>query len=290
MQQAAPSTASPLGMPFEFHEKCRVEFQQQYLQRLFVHAVTMARDTVAAGTAQQGTDGDVCEAALLLMTSCLAWDFDGCSASGGFGYTPDDARTATESTLVTPGVSWQQVLLAPEVADWALALQAALRGTTSPLLPPLRRLLVQLCSLGGDVLPEGEQGASARATHLARCFAVVRGWVGDAAATVAAAAAGQEAAEEDLSSAAAALCAMSTVHTPMELEQQQDADAGAAALLAALVERCVAAGGLRTAAEGTWLEQVLDVCLDAWVALLQVRCTPSAARLSSKGDPHRGIH
>ena len=271
LRQAAPSTASPLGMPYEFHEKCRVEFQQLYLQRLFVHAVTMARDTAAAGTAQQGTDGDVCEAALQLMTSCLAWDFDGCSASGGFGYTPDDARTAAESTLVTPGVSWQQVLLAPEVADWALALQAALRGSSSPLLPPLRRLLVQLCSLGGDVLPEGPQGASARATHLARCYAVVRGWVGDAAATVAAAAAGQEAAEEDLLSAAAALCAMSMVHAPVELEQQLDVGgAAAAALLAALVERCAAAGGLRTAAEGTWVEQVLDVCLDAWVALLQV--------------------
>ena len=87
------------------------------------------------------------------------------------------------------------MLLAPEVADWALALQAALRGTHSPLLPPLRRVLVQLCSLGGDVLPEGGQGAAARATYIQRCYAVVRGWVGDTAATVAAAAAGQEAAE-----------------------------------------------------------------------------------------------
>jgi hypothetical protein len=284
LRQAAPSTASPLGMPFEFHEKCRIHFQQLYLQRLFVHAVSMARETVAAGTAQHGTDGDVCEAALQLMTSCLAWEFDGCSGSGGFGYTPDDARTATESTLVTPGVSWQQVLLAPEVADWALALQAALRGTSSTLLPPLRRLLVQLCSLGGDVLPEGAHGASARATHITRCYAVLRGWVGDVATTVAAAAAGQHAAEEDLLSAAAALCAMSTVHAPVELEQQQDGGAGAAALLAALVERCAAAGGLRTEAEGTWLEQVLDVCLDAWVALLQVRVAVVSSSVSVRFD------
>jgi hypothetical protein len=46
VHEAAPCTATPLGMPFQFHERCRVDFQRDYLQvSPYLTAVSTLRAT-----------------------------------------------------------------------------------------------------------------------------------------------------------------------------------------------------------------------------------------------------
>ena len=69
----SPSTASPLGLPWEQHDRCRKSLQQDYLQTFYQHAYSMAGDT--ARSASQEGDGGVCCACLSLMAAELTWDF-----------------------------------------------------------------------------------------------------------------------------------------------------------------------------------------------------------------------
>ena len=69
----SPSTASPMGLPWEQHDRCRKSLQQEYLQTFYQHAAGMAGET--AHSASQGGDGGVCCACLALMAAVLTWDF-----------------------------------------------------------------------------------------------------------------------------------------------------------------------------------------------------------------------
>ena len=91
----APSTASPMQLPWDFHERCRVSLQNDFLLSFFEHAVSVAR-AAAAGGALAGSDEGVCVAALRLMNGALAWDFQfaGHGADGGgFGFGATTAAT-----------------------------------------------------------------------------------------------------------------------------------------------------------------------------------------------------
>ena len=68
-----PSTASPLGLPWEQHDRCRKSLQQDYLHTFYQHAASVAGDV--AHSASQGDDGGLCCACLSLMAAVLTWDF-----------------------------------------------------------------------------------------------------------------------------------------------------------------------------------------------------------------------
>ena len=98
----APSTASPMQLPWDFHERCRVSLQNDFLLSFFEHAVSVAR-AAAAGGALAGSDEGVCVAALRLMNGALAWDFQfaGHGADGGgFGFGAT-TRAATRPAAAT---------------------------------------------------------------------------------------------------------------------------------------------------------------------------------------------
>ena len=73
MSEFAPSTASPLGLAWEQHDRCRKSLQQDYLHTFYQHAATIAGETAQAAT--QGQDQGVCSACLSLMAAVLTWDF-----------------------------------------------------------------------------------------------------------------------------------------------------------------------------------------------------------------------
>jgi len=73
VSEFAPSTASPLGLPWEQHDRCRKSLQQDYLHTFYHHAASIARETAQA--ASQGQDEGVCCACLSLMAAVLTWDF-----------------------------------------------------------------------------------------------------------------------------------------------------------------------------------------------------------------------
>ena len=69
----APATASPLGLPWERHERCRAALEAGYLREFFMHGCALARKAAAAAPA--GSDGGECQACLELLSAILAWDF-----------------------------------------------------------------------------------------------------------------------------------------------------------------------------------------------------------------------
>jgi hypothetical protein len=50
VSEFSPGTASAMGMPYEFHERCRVEFEARYLQQFFGYAMQLAREAAGGGT------------------------------------------------------------------------------------------------------------------------------------------------------------------------------------------------------------------------------------------------
>lgn len=73
MVEFSPGTASPMGLAWDFHEKCRSSLEQDFLRLFFSHAVTVARQ--AAPEAAAGQDGGVCAACLSLLNALLCWEF-----------------------------------------------------------------------------------------------------------------------------------------------------------------------------------------------------------------------
>ena len=73
MEEFSPATASMLGLPWDFHEQCRAGLEADYLQPMYLHARSVARESAAAGLA--GQDWGTCQACLALMCAILSWDF-----------------------------------------------------------------------------------------------------------------------------------------------------------------------------------------------------------------------
>ena len=70
----SPATASPLGLPWDYHERCRasIEADSDYLQSSFLHASNPARESAVA--AVKGRDEGLCQACMSLLTAILSWD------------------------------------------------------------------------------------------------------------------------------------------------------------------------------------------------------------------------
>jgi hypothetical protein len=69
----SPATASPLGLPWDYHERCRASLEEDYLQSFFSHASNIARGSAAA--AVDSRDEGLCQACMALLTAILSWDF-----------------------------------------------------------------------------------------------------------------------------------------------------------------------------------------------------------------------
>lgn len=73
VEEFSPATASVLGLPWDHHERCRASLEADYLQPIYLHARSVARESAAAALVQH--DGGTCQACLVLMSAILSWDF-----------------------------------------------------------------------------------------------------------------------------------------------------------------------------------------------------------------------
>ena len=85
ISEFSPSTASPMNLPWDFHERCRASLEADFLLHFFAHGAGIARRCHESGAASTGRDEGVCVAALELMTTALAWDFARGGAGAGSG-------------------------------------------------------------------------------------------------------------------------------------------------------------------------------------------------------------
>eukprot|EP00899_Mesostigma_viride_P008491 jgi/Mesvir1/17643/Mv08861-RA.1 len=187
----AGSSASPLGLPADFHMRCKAGLEQSGLLRHFFVAGRDAAGQVAGVLAGPGDSSGgglvagsarVCLEGIKLVSQVLAWDFDydvGAEASArGFGTerrewggardtggAPVTAAAEHQVTLIRPGEAWRELLAGPARISWAVDLYALVRsvvqqgkGGVGPARPVLlalaaavRHLLIQLASLTGTV-------------------------------------------------------------------------------------------------------------------------------------------
>lgn len=83
VSEFSPATASPMGLPWEVHERCRSSLEAQLLQEFFVHAVRVAHS--AAPPALEGRDEGVCGACVSLVAAVLSWEFRWCPYNSCWG-------------------------------------------------------------------------------------------------------------------------------------------------------------------------------------------------------------
>ena len=314
----SPTTASPMNLPWDFHERCRASLETDFLRQFFSHGAGVARSVAESGAALAGADEGVCVAALRLMCTALAWDFSrggngAGAASGGFGFAgpgPGSARGGGDEDVaakIAPGPAWREPLLAPGALDWLFTLHATtnarVRGESSGVgavaatAAATRSALASLCAISGDVFPSGAEdpGETTRRAHFARCASALSGALRPAKEAVAWAARG--AGEEALVDGARSLASLAATHPPTDflapLPPAPGADGGATGaqsqpptlgILGELTLECLAAGSLTVEAEGTAAEDVTRMLMEAWSSLVERSAWRPGASLSPPGE------
>ncbi|GJP30141.1 hypothetical protein CLOM_g22612 [Closterium sp. NIES-68] len=215
-----PGSATPLAMPSDFHNRCRIDFQRHFLMPVLMVCVDAVAAHMAAvksqaeaaqaqgqgqGQAQAqgavvvwaGSSQAVVAAALSVLIAVLSWDFTGGSARASKSKGSDDgsqptARSSSDMHTVQPPNEWLPLLLSAELLSLLASVYSSLPHTCAPGLDwregPLaersRQVAVLLCSLHGPALTAADQ--SLVRMHVGRLLALLLQWLSPLPATVAA--------------------------------------------------------------------------------------------------------
>ena len=197
-----PASASPLGLPWEFHERCRSSFETDWLPHLFAHACAAANAT---------QEPAVASAAMRLAAAVLSWDFRA-GAAAQFGEAAA-ARTAGLDVACEPSASWRGPLF--EAPDAPLRWLARWLPTSPPPCGSVTQeaalmLMGRMCALRGATLRTAS--GLPDAAHLLACLSclVPLVWPPDVALRSALAGPGQE----SLTAVCDALLVLSVTHPP----------------------------------------------------------------------------
>jgi len=99
----SPVTASPMNLPWDFHERCRASLESEFMRDFFNHGAGIARNAAESGGALSGADDGECVAALRQMAVVLAWD-------------PYAAAGRAAAAVAPSGTSWRA--RAASTATW----------------------------------------------------------------------------------------------------------------------------------------------------------------------------
>jgi len=285
----SPPTASAMGLPWAYHERCRMSLEADFLQRFFAHACGVARQIAASGAAASGSDQGACRACIQLLSNILGWDFQrggGGIGGGGFGYVPESAQkggAGTETMQVHLGPGWRPILLEPGAFRWLLDLVAALQGRPGPTLSAARQLAVQLCGVSGMIFSQDPEGKEAKRLYCRELLCAVASWAPRPEALVPAADRGDMDLQEQLSDCCRGLLLLAMTHrasgfvAAAEGTELASVPDGVLGFLVGLTRALAACGGVEEGAEGTWSSACCEVLLDAWVALLGEGVAPAGS-------------
>jgi hypothetical protein len=185
-----PSTSSPMGLPWSYHEECKLQLQEEFLPDFLKHALMVASQSAAAALRRNepGTgsdDGGTCIASLNLLSALLAWSYSPppsgtiCTTSTNSTISEMQQRPGEVSMNIRPPPAWRQILLLEGEQGgqgggggglgWLGPLAAGVRahlGNSSGsdnntngndrssfvlLGQAVRQVLVQLSSMSGDI-------------------------------------------------------------------------------------------------------------------------------------------
>ena len=302
MVELSPGACSPLGLPWEYHERCRASFEAEWLLPLFVHASRCAAD--ASGTANA--------AAARLMSSCLSWDFARSSSSHAalsFGPSPAAVlqRSLTDApALMEPPAAWATALLGDDAASlpplvWLPSLSSRVAssdlaaaglgpGAAAAAGAAARAVFCQLCGLRGRIFGQvaGTSGdapgdaAGRRQRHLRSCLAASAAFLPDVRSAAAAAAAGDSEAEAALLDVCRGLAVLAGAHPPSDWVVPQPLPGRAAPesglhVLVSSALACITAGGAGDSGQFSPVGDATGICLEALCSLLRAGRSRQAA-------------
>ncbi|KAL3655859.1 hypothetical protein CASFOL_000255 [Castilleja foliolosa] len=286
VSEFSPSTSSPMGLPREFHEQCRISLEQDYMKAFYCwaqYAAFNVSDRII-GADSEIPEVKVCAAALRLMFQILNWDFRGKNAVENlkrginvfFDGTKQENNSLrrSECNLVQPGPAWRDVLVSSGHVGWLLNFYTALRQKFScegywldcPLAVNARKLAVQFCSVTGAIFPS--DGGQMQRQHLLQVLAGIVLWMEPPDAVAKAIKSGKS--ESELLDGCRALLSVATVTTPFVFDEllKNLRPYGMLTLLSALM--CEVSKDLMEnhSEEETWSCVARDILLDTWTALL----------------------
>ncbi|XP_021863776.1 uncharacterized protein [Spinacia oleracea] len=273
VSEFSPSTSTAMGLPREFHEQCRMSLEVDYLKTFYSWA-----QEAAAGVTNIIMESDsevpevkVCTVSLRLMLQILNWDFQyGSGDRAKINVDVFSVKTRhdpvftwrSECVIVQPGPSWQQILLSSGHVSWLLNLYGALRQKFSlkgywldcPIAVSARKLIVQFCSLTGNIFPAGN--VQLREHHLVQLVSGIIQWI----------------------------------HPPDVISRtiesgKSESPFGTITLLCGLMSEVVKVLMATNTDEETWSWVARDILLDTWTALL----APSGSSGGNQSLPLEGI-
>jgi hypothetical protein len=226
----------------------------------------------------------VCNATLRLMHQILNWEFPyskgGTRASINVfsdGIRPDNALSRkTECVIVQPGASWCDVLLSSSHVGWLINFYSSVRQKFDlegywldcPVAVSARKLIVQLCSLAGEIFPSNN--VQMRDQHLLLLLTGVLPWIDPPDVISKEIEEGRSGSE--MIDGCRALLSIGTVTTPVVFDQllRSLRPFGTLTLLSMLMGEVVKVLMANSTDEETWSYEARDILLDTWTTLLTV--------------------
>ncbi|KAF7805232.1 exportin-4 isoform X1 [Senna tora] len=300
VSEFSPSTSSVMGLPREFHEQCRKSLELDYLKTFYCWAQEAASKVTSRiiDSNSAGPEVKVCTASLHLMLQILNWDF--CYITGetkislnvfSAGARQDgDSPRKSECSLVQPGPAWRDVLVLSGHVGWLLSLYAALRQKfsceghwpDSPLAVSARKLIVQFCSLTGNVFVSDD--GKMHEHHLLQLLSGIIEWVDPPDAVSKAIEDGKS--ESEMLDGCRALLAIATVTTPYVFNNllKSMRPFSTITFLSMLMSEVIKILMTNNTEEETWSWEARDILLDTWTALLMpMNAVTGNALLPSEG-------
>ncbi|CAA7041139.1 unnamed protein product [Microthlaspi erraticum] len=284
VSEFSPSTSSAMGLPREFHENCHKSLEQNFLKTFY----SWAQDAALSVTNKiieshfDVPEVKVCNAALRVMHQILNWEFryskGGTRASINVfsdGIRPDTGSPRkTECVIVKPGASWCDVLLSSSHVGWLINLYSSLRQKFAlegywldcPVAVSARKLIVQLCSLAGEIFPSNN--AQMQEQHLLLLLSGVLPWIDPPDVISKEIEEGRSGSE--MIDGCRALLSIGTVTTPVVFDQllRSIRPFGTLTLLSMLMGEVVKVLMANSTDKETWSYEARDILLDTWTTLL----------------------
>ncbi|EFJ35002.1 hypothetical protein SELMODRAFT_406082 [Selaginella moellendorffii] len=239
------STASPMGLPAEFHDKCRASLEAGYLQKFYAWAFDASVMVASKALEGQGENQEsaICTVAIRLMTQILNWEFRGKLAVLGksrastLSSSPASRKSSEQLQL------WHDLLVSPAKVTWILNFYEHIHQKGNawldlPLSVVVRQLIVLMCSLNGSIFPT--DGAGTQEQHLQRLLNCIISWIDPPEYVISAVLAGTS-------------------------ERQT----GTLSLLSSLTCGIIKASCVRESEEPSWTYEALEVLLETWTVILQ---------------------
>ncbi|EOA32553.1 hypothetical protein CARUB_v10015843mg [Capsella rubella] len=284
VSEFSPSTSSAMGLPREFHENCRKSLEQNFLKTFYQWAKDAALSVTNKIIESHSSvpEVKVCNATLRLMYQILNWEFryskGGTRASINVfsdGIRPDNASARkTECIIVQPGASWCDVLLSSSHVGWLINLYSSVRQKFDlegywldcPVAVSARKLIVQLCSLAGEIFPSNN--VQMREQHLLLLLSGVLPWIDPPDVISKEIEEGRSGSE--MIDGCRALLSIGTVTTPVVFDQllRSLRPFGTLTLLSMLMGEVVKVLMANSTDEETWSYEARDILLDTWTTLL----------------------